>query len=518
MAFLKTANAGLVTPHVSTDKWQNFRDRARGRVKIASSKNANLVHQATEIFQTPFNPEDYLLTHCTIVCSVDTESVPGAKTGSVTDDGQKITRKWADFRVSTDTDAYINNNLDCWSREVILASAPTFVGAHNFVEHIQVEDLSKGRVIDAAIRDIGKSLYVDILVATNRKHAELIQAIESGKLGTLSMGCSVLATICTKCGNVAADETDLCSHIKFLKGNKFFDERGHPHRIAELCGHQEMQPTGGVHFIEASWVASPAFEGAVMRNILETPNAGSEIAKRAEEVLQTLPPQWSGQGLRAAGSLDMPATPTGYVSTLGMSGGNSSLTISPDASGAPAVTVTDATRSAFDGFDDDEGGGGEKEDKSPLDEAKDEVFKALVDDAKERALQEIRKKEQQEAMSEGELSTSLNDNLNRAASVSPGAYRAGLGAFLRTARSDADLLDNVALFNRSLGIDVPVRLYRTALRVGGIHHYPSQGDFLSACRKSLGMDPNESLSPIDRNSLLRLGHLLQLRSQVGPPT
>lgn len=517
MAFLKKANAGLVTPHVTADVWQNFRDRARGRIKIASDKNANLVHRATEIFQTPFNPEDYLLTHCTIVCSVDTEKVPGVKTGAVTDDGQKINRKWDDYRVSADTDAFINNNLDCWSRQVIMSAAPTFVGAHNFVEHIQVEDLSKGRVIDAAIRDIGKSLYVDILVATNRKHAELIQAIESGKLGTLSMGCSVLATICTKCGNVAADETDLCSHVKFLKGNKFFDERGHPHRIAELCGHHEMQPTGGVHFIEASWVGSPAFQGAVMRNILETPNVGSEIAKRAEEVLSTLPQQWSDQGLRAAASEHMPS-PSGSVSTPGMSGTNSTLTISPDARSAPAVTVTEATRSAFDGFDEGEGGGEEKKDKSPLDDAKEEVFKALLDEAKERAIQEIRKKEQEKAVSEGELSTSLNDTLNRAARVSPEAYRAGVGAFLRTARCDADLLDNVALFNRSLGIDVPLRLYRTALRVGGIHHYASQADFLSACRKSLGMDPNEPLNPLDRNSLLRLGHLLQLRSQVGPPT
>lgn len=516
MAFRKTANAGLVVPHVSAQKWQNFRDQARGRIKIASDKNSNLIHQATEIFQTPFNPEDYLLTHCTIVCSVDTLKQPGVKTGSVVEDGQKINRKWNDFRVTADTDAYINNNLDCWSREVILAAAPTFVGAHNFVEHVQVEDLSKGRVIDAAIRDIGKSLYVDILVATNRKHAQLIGAIESGKLGTLSMGCSVLATICTKCGNVAADETDLCSHIKFLKGNVFFDEMSGKHRIAELCGHHEMQPTAGVHFIEASWVESPAFQGAVMRNILDTPNAGSEVAKRAEEVLNTLPPQWSEQGMRAAGSQDMPPAQTGYVAVLGDAPlGNSSLTISPAASGASAETHTEVTKTGFEGFDEDEGKGEEKGEKSPLDDAKEEVFKALVDDAKERAINEIRKKEQEDAVSEGEGSTSLNDNLNRAAGVSPDAYRAGLGAFLRTARGDADLLDNVALFNRSLGIEVPLRLYRTALRVGGIHHYPTHGDFLSACRKSLGMDPNESIDPLDRQSLLRLGHLLHLRSQIG---
>lgn len=389
------------------------------------------------------------------------------------------------------------------------------VGYNDKAKGSKVLDRTGTRVLDDyvifPITDIETSHYEGSVhnMEVEEDHTYVVE-------GVAVHNCSVLSTICTKCGNVAADETDLCSHVKFLKGNKFFDERGHPHRIAELCGHHEMQPTGGVHFIEASWVASPAFQGAVMRNILETPNAGSEIAKRAEEVLNTLPPQWSGQGLRAAGSDQMPG-PTVPTPDSGMSGGNCHFTISPDANHATAETAV-ALRSAFNGFDEGDGESEEKKDESPLDDAKEEVFKALVDDAKERALQEIRKKEQEEAMSEGELATSLNDTLTRSSHVASDTYRAGLGALLRIARSDADLLDNVALFNRSLGIEVPLRLYRAVLRVGGTHHYPTQRDFLGACRKFLGMDPNEAFSSFDRNSLLRLGQLLQLRSRVGPQT
>ena len=107
------------------------------------------------------------------------------------------------------------------------------MGAHNFVEHVQVEELSKGRIIDAVMRDVGESIYVDILVATDRKHEELVSQILSGQMNAMSMGCSVDFTICTKCGHVA-DEPQMCKHVKYEKGNVFYDEQGNKHRVAEL--------------------------------------------------------------------------------------------------------------------------------------------------------------------------------------------------------------------------------------------------------------------------------------------
>jgi hypothetical protein len=209
MAFLKYARADVTQPSWSIDYWGNFVQRARGRVRTASS-SPNLVAQASEILQDQFSPEKYLLTHATIVASVDTSEVSNVKLGNVSEMGRRVNRRWANYHILPKCDIYINNNHDAWDRPVLLKSYRTFVGAHNFVEHVQIEDQSKGRIIDAAARDIGDSVYVDILIATSRRHASLIRDIESGRMGTMSMGCSVTETICTKCGNVAADETEMC--------------------------------------------------------------------------------------------------------------------------------------------------------------------------------------------------------------------------------------------------------------------------------------------------------------------
>ena len=212
MAFSKYAKAQVVTPQLHGLEWDRIRV-ASGQKRLDSS----LKKKAEELLGEPFTPDRFLLTHATIVCSVDAVSVPNVKTGSIEEEGQSINRKYADYRVTSETDKYINNNLDCWSRGVIKRSYKTFVGAHNFVEHVQVEELSKGRIIDAVMRDIGESIYVDILVATDGKHEDLVRQILSGEMNGMSMGCSVDFTICTKCGHVAADEPQMCRHVKYEK-------------------------------------------------------------------------------------------------------------------------------------------------------------------------------------------------------------------------------------------------------------------------------------------------------------
>ena len=247
MAFLRYARANVIRPSVHSLEWD--------KVRVASGNKTlktSLKKKAEDILGEAFTPDRFLLTHATIVCSVDAVEVPGVKLGSVQENNTQINRKYSNYRVTSETDKYINNNLDCWSREVIAKSYKTFIGAHNFVEHVQIEELSKGRVIDAVLRDVGESLYVDILVATDKKHTDLVEQILSGNMNAMSMGCSVDFTICTKCGHVAKDEAEMCNHIKYEKGNTFFDEQGHKHRVAELCGHHDEGDTAGVTFIEAS--------------------------------------------------------------------------------------------------------------------------------------------------------------------------------------------------------------------------------------------------------------------------
>jgi len=258
MAFLKYAKATVQKPDVSFSEWDALRSNAVIPSPDFQKRTAKVILQE-------YDPAKYMLSHATIVASVDVDEAT-APLGRHFVDGFEVDRKYTDYYITPKTAPFVNNNNDAFERKLLLASFKTFVGAQSYVEHVQIPELSKGRIIDAAARDVGDSVYIDILIANDLRHAPLIRAIKSGQLGTLSMGCSTSSTTCTKCGNVALDEAQLCSCVRYFKGNKFRDEQGIERIIAELCGH--FSDPDSVKFIEASWVANPAFKGAVLRNIL----------------------------------------------------------------------------------------------------------------------------------------------------------------------------------------------------------------------------------------------------------
>lgn len=520
MPFMKYARANVVHPEVSRAVWASIRAAEGGTTaKVAAKKtkgkvSGNLVEQASSIFGSVFNPENYLLTHATIVCSVDTTSPTGVKTGHVLEDGFRINRKYADFRVKPDTQKYINNNRDAWSRGVILKAFDTFIGGHNFVEHVQIEEQSKGRIIDAVARDIGESVYIDILIATDRKHTDLVKAIQSGKMATLSMGCTVDGTICTKCGHWAADETEMCPHIKYEKGNTFFNEAGRQTIVAELCGHESIEPTGGVTFIEASWVETPAFTGAVLRNILEPTE---EISAKAAKVLSKPPKKWTTNG-RPKAAVDIGNLMARMTSDARVAGSiEGGPFTSTDVLRVSAVGVpSDAFLAGWE--DDvtdigDEGGGDEvapeAPQKSPLDEAEEELTTYLTDRVKKRVKDQLREKQVDKNLPD---SSAGNDNLAKEASAR--VYQASLDTLVRVASSDASLIDGIAAMNQALGIDIPVSVYRAALKVGpvvkyGANHTDALNVYLAECKKVLG----HNLSASEARTLIRLGKLLSLRGQ-----
>ena len=921
MAFMKHADARVITPNCSKTEWRNVRVASKKGVTAADGDlSENLIERASEFLGTEFSPKKYLLTHATIIASVDTLSPPGIKTGSVTVDGFKVNRKFSNFRINSATDQYINNNMDAWDRPVLLKAYRTFIGGHNFVEHVQVEELSKGRIIDAVARDIGDSIYVDILIATDRKHKDLVRAIESGKMGTLSMGCflpgtqvslgdgrriaiedvqpgdmvlthkgrarevlnkqirvgewgikeikavgipttisatdnhpfyvfrqpthcacgcnevlptyatgrknatrgldrrflqghdkrifnpnntysleearnrktqmddikstkstwvradelrvgdflcfprasqdghgvsngrarllgyflaegsfikykgvptatefcfsltekhtyvaevtqllesefpngnkpwiqdrpdrntctvhisgkevaawfkehggeygnhkrlspdvmnwsvenhkhligawingdghqsnqysdqttngsttsydmacqmhmlmarcgwfarmgcslgarsvevrevvnggfvrdeitgrlpsfglhvgkifaqdmvdyttkvsigsafdsqgprvrddvtmfpitsiesttyegavhnmevdednsyvvegvashncTVDGTICTKCGNWAADETEMCPHIKYAKGNTFFDETGKQNRIAELCGHESLGPTGGVQFIEASWVETPAFTGAVLRNVLEF---DAETAKKAKKVLATPPPEWSSDAKLKAASFAEDEVVVRRTFR------------------APARTsfiVDAATDDAFlaGWMDDggDEGGGDaapEAPATAPAPEAPKKPFQDVEDDVYNQLKDRVRDRFKNELTPAPSAPASTNETLNKQAAFARKAYSAGLGEIVRTAASNAELIDRVAAFNRQIGIHIPVNIYRLSLKVGSTDRYANVESFIYACEDALGRKPSVG----EAKTLVRLGKLLSQR-------
>lgn len=240
MGFNKIANAVLAEPLISLGDWD----------KIVGKKQA-FGHKTASMKKIAADQSKYLLSHCTIMSSVMTEESP------------------YDYLVKPEASIYVNNNQDAWTNEVLKLSYKTFVGAFNFLEHFQNSKHAKGHILDAVLRKVTIApgvwvYYCDILVATDLIHESLITDIRSGKHKYMSMGCVTDLVICSFCGAHVTDTSTYCTHLQWQKGTFMPDDDGIPRIISELCGHQSL-PGGGVKFVEASWVGTPAFPGAVNR-------------------------------------------------------------------------------------------------------------------------------------------------------------------------------------------------------------------------------------------------------------
>lgn len=494
MAFRKTADAKILKPDINFAGW--------GDVRRASNLQFD-VRRGTKVVLQEYEPKEFLLSHCTIIASVDTEK-SAAPLGKHVVDGFQIERKWADWLITPDTTKYVNNNCDAWERKLLLACFRTFIGGDNYVEHIQIPEMSKGKIIDAAARDIGDSIYVDILVATQRRHRSLISAITSGQLQTLSMGCQVEHTTCTKCGNVAYDETQLCNHIRYFKGNEWVDELGKKRKIAELCGHINEEP-GSVKFIEASWVANPAFTGAVLRNVL-SPEELAEIRQVGEKM--------------------------------------SIAFAEPPRVGSPDHMLRAARLLAAQGQDQGQGQTSDKPEKTddPMSKAVDEMADLIREKAIAKARSQMGELENSQLPDENLSNESLirsalrNPTWRRIAQAifasSPGSTTSGLrGKFARkmflgmvvyrhggwkaieesrqfTGREILGLSRLIDLATKRRTMAGEPRIYRTVLAVGGLGKDGDVNSYLAACRQIVG----RSLTDSERQALLVKGRLYALGS------
>lgn len=258
MAMLKFGHAAVATPVVCPGKWVD-KKVAPNRVKVAKEVIAK------------YDPSQWLLSHASIMASVDVDLADPKD-------------KKSDYLIKPEYSIFVNNNGDSWERELLRAASKSFLGADNYIEHCQISELSKGKVIDVALREVpfikdqdGKdltTLYVDILIATNRKHKDIVDKISSGEYCALSMGCQIQFSICTQCGRKIEDETQACKDIRYFKHNTYYDKNGIKRIVAELCGHKSDPDS--CKFIDASWVRKPAFEGAVLRNILNMGDTASQ--------------------------------------------------------------------------------------------------------------------------------------------------------------------------------------------------------------------------------------------------
>jgi hypothetical protein len=509
MAFKRYANALVSEPGIHFEKWM---DEAR-----VNSDEPKFKGRVASSLLRKCDPAKYLLSHVTIVASVDTYAPKGFKTGRRIANGIQIDVKFPDIRVKPECHKIINNNGDFWSRPLLLATYKTFIGAQNYLEHIQVPELSKGLVVDAVARDTGNSVYIDILVATERKHKILIADILSGKMGAMSMGCVSALTICSKCGNVAVDDSELCSCIQFDgKGSLFTDENGVQHPIAEAVGHHTVPNSN--QFIEASWVANPAFTGAVRRNLLN-PDATKFASKfnTAVSINDLKKVIIEYEGMKKVASIRIAEDPTDAPPA-------------DDSSDAPA---DDPSSDAPDELSEDPNADARPDDSGdgPSDESGDDAsadatpadkMKELLEKAQEMLLESIVKgldkqmkprpedvgvivppssptpaggsgdSQDNVVRSSIEFNRKLqktfknNPKLIKWASWARSVVASGKKAIAAAELSSRDLLVLSWIEDEIRSRKYPTDLYKVALNVGAIGEYPSEISYLAACKVKLG--------------------------------
>lgn len=207
-----------------------------------------------------FNSDDWLFTQATAVCSVVTE-----------EDG---------YTIKPSSAPYVNDNANAFRSELLAETYKSFIGAHNYIDHIQEPSKSKGIIIDAVKRafkteDGDIIYYIDTLIATNKKaDPKWCSLIESGEVKYLSMGCTHSALRCSKCGHTSFDDEDMCEHMVFELGYSYLDDSGAKHPIAALVENDDDPETGekgGLIFEELSYLTEdPAFAGAIKGHLIET--------------------------------------------------------------------------------------------------------------------------------------------------------------------------------------------------------------------------------------------------------
>jgi hypothetical protein len=501
MARKHYANAIISHQNVPFDEWMEvLRSQNEGAVP------RDHVHRIAKTVLRKCDPKQYLLSHATIVASVDTFAPKGAKTGRFMNRGVQVDVRYPDYRIKPQGLGIINNNGDVWERSLLLSTYRTFIGAPNYCEHVQIPELSKGFIVDAVARDLGHSCYIDILVATDRKHTQLVQDILSGDMNAMSMGCISMFTVCTKCGNVAADDSQLCPCIQYEgKHTEFVDESGQKQKIAELIGHVSVPNSN--QFIEASWVKNPAFAGAVRRNFLNKDmiklSAKIDEAKTVYEIRKDISEPVGMK--KAAGTLRKadqdPADPPSDIMDMLSGGGQGE---SPD-QGSPAP-------------DSEPGQQGEEQEAAKSDAAAaSDKIDGLLDKVQEQLLTIIveklgdKLKPKMEDVGTVKPAPDLlegNDNVIRSSNdfgrlvrkrfaSTPKlvnwaertykiVHEGGIKSIRAASLQPRDLIVLSWIIDSVRGRRYASDLYHLAMHVGPLSNYPSEKSFLTACSLNFG--------------------------------
>ncbi len=115
----------------------------------------------------------------------------------------------------------VNENGDSFPEKELKKSAETFIGVPVFCNH-QNDNIenARGKVVHAWYDDDADGVYT-INMVDAVAYPSLARGIEEGYIIGTSMGCSVEASVCSVCGNVAETADHYCDHVKNQKNRTF---------------------------------------------------------------------------------------------------------------------------------------------------------------------------------------------------------------------------------------------------------------------------------------------------------
>lgn len=149
-----------------------------------------------------------------------------------------------------------NDNYDTFPADELRQSWHTFIGKPVFVNHHNDDHTRmRGVVIDAVLHeDVGpdgtEDTWVEVLMEVDAKRfPKLAEALIKRDIERTSMGCDVIESECSFCGNVARQPNEYCAHIERMKGQRLRRHNPHTGQIEDVLVHEVCR---GLSFFENS--------------------------------------------------------------------------------------------------------------------------------------------------------------------------------------------------------------------------------------------------------------------------
>lgn len=149
-----------------------------------------------------------------------------------------------------------NDNYDTFPADELRKSWGSFIGKPVFVNHHNDDHTRmRGVIIDAALHDDTApdgtdDTWVEVLMEVDaKKFPKLAEALIKRDIERTSMGCDVMESECSYCGNVARQPNEYCAHVQRMKGQRLRRKDPHTGAIQDVLVHEVCR---GLHFFENS--------------------------------------------------------------------------------------------------------------------------------------------------------------------------------------------------------------------------------------------------------------------------